>query len=95
MIIELTDSNYDSYSAEEYLELELNLEIGHEYINELITQVTGGTPNHNQLELNISSTLNYILKRQTYQVSFTDQRLWIADRRIHNYPEVMVVKTQT
>jgi Uma2 family endonuclease len=94
MITELTDSNYKSYSPEEYLELELNLEIGHEYINELITQVPGGTPNHNQLALNISSTLSYVLKRQTYQVSFTDQRLWIADRRIHTSPEVMVVKTQ-
>jgi Uma2 family endonuclease len=81
------------YSSEEYLELEVNSEIRHEYINGLIIPMTGGTPNHNQLALNFSGTLNYLLKRQPYQVFVTDQRLWIPTRKIHTYPDIMVVKT--
>ena len=81
------------YSPEEYLELEVNSEIRHEYINGLIIPMTGGTPNHNQLALNFSGTLNYLLKRQPYQVFVTDQRLWIPTRKIHTYPDIMVVKT--
>jgi Uma2 family endonuclease len=79
------------YSPEEYLELEVNSEIRHEYINGLIIPITGGTPNHNQLALNFSGTLNYLLKRQPYQVFVTDQRLWIPTRKIHTYPDIMVV----
>ncbi len=80
------------YSPQEYLELEVNSEIRHEYINGLIIPMTGGTPNHNQLALNFSGTLNYLLKRQPYQVFVTDQRLWIPTTKIHTYPDIMVVK---
>jgi Uma2 family endonuclease len=80
------------YSPEEYLELEVNSEIRHEYINGLIIPMTGGTPNHNQLAGNFYAVLNFALKRQPYQVFVTDQRLWIPDKKIHTYPDVMVVK---
>jgi Uma2 family endonuclease len=81
------------YSPEEYLELEVNSEIRHEYINGLIIPMTGGTPNHNQLAGNFYAMLNFALKRQPYQVFVTDQRLWIPSRKIHTYPDIMVVKT--
>ncbi|MFM7405992.1 MAG: Uma2 family endonuclease [Cuspidothrix sp.] len=81
------------YSPEEYLEFEVNSDIRHEYIDGLIIPMTGGTPNHNQIALNFSGTLNLLLKRQPYQVFVTDQRLWIPNRRIHTYPDIMVVQT--
>jgi Uma2 family endonuclease len=80
------------YSPQEYLELEVNSEIRHEYINGLIIPMTGGTPNHNQLAGNFYAMLNFALKRQPYQVFVTDQRLWIPSRKIHTYPDIMVVK---
>jgi Uma2 family endonuclease len=80
------------YSPEEYLELEVNSEIRHEYINGLIIHKTGGTPNHNQLAGNFYAMLNFALKRQPYQVFVTDQRLWIPTTKIHTYPDIMVVK---
>ncbi|OUL25037.1 hypothetical protein BV378_15755 [Nostoc sp. RF31YmG] len=81
------------YSPEEYLELEVNSEERHEYIDGQIILMTGGTPNHNQIAGNFYSVLNFALKRQPYRVFFTDQRLWIPNRRIHTYPDVMMVKT--
>jgi Uma2 family endonuclease len=81
------------YSPEEYLELEVNSEERHEYIDGQIILMTGGTPNHNQIALNFSGTLNFALKRQPYRVFVTDQRLWIPNKRIHTYPDVVVVAT--
>ena len=81
------------YSPAEYLELEVNSDIRHEYINGLIIHKTGGTPDHNQLAGNFYAILNFALKRQPYQVFVTDQRLWIPNRKIHTYPDIMVVQT--
>ncbi|MBW4616551.1 MAG: Uma2 family endonuclease [Desmonostoc vinosum HA7617-LM4] len=80
------------YSPEEYLELEVNSEERHEYIDGQIIQMTGGTPNHNQIAGNFYAALNFALKRQHYQAFVTDQRLWIPNKRIHTYPDVMVVQ---
>lgn len=79
------------YSPEEYLEIEVKSEDRHEYINGQIIPMTGGTPNHNQIALNLSGTLNFAFKRQPYHVFVTDQRLWIPQKRINTYPDVMVV----
>jgi len=80
------------YTVEEYLELEVNSEERHEYINGEIVLMTGGTPEHNQIALNLSGAMNFALKRQPYRVFVTDQRLWIPRKRIHTYPDVMVVQ---
>jgi Uma2 family endonuclease len=81
-----------NYTPEEYIEFEVNSEERHEYINGEILRVTGGTPNHNQIALNLSGTLNFALKRQPYRVFVTDQRLWIPRKGIYTYPDVMVVR---
>ncbi|BAY64723.1 hypothetical protein NIES22_48230 [Calothrix brevissima NIES-22] len=81
------------YSPEEYLELEVNSEERHEYIDGQIILKSGGTPNHNQIVGNFSAALNVALKRQPYRAYITDQRLWIPNRRIHTYPDVMIVNT--
>ncbi len=79
------------YSPEEYLEIEVKSEERHEYIDGQIIPKTGGTPNHNQIAGNFSAALNFALKRQPYRVFVTDQRLWIPQKRINTYPDVMVI----
>lgn len=85
----LTDKHY--YTTEEYLELEIDSQEKHEYINGEIVAMTGGTPNHNQIALNLAGALNFILKSQPYQVFITDQRLWIPNKKIYTYPDVMII----
>ncbi|MBD2103529.1 Uma2 family endonuclease [Leptolyngbya sp. FACHB-261] len=68
------------YSPEEYLELEVDSEERHEYIDGEIARMTGGTPNHNQIAGNLYAALNFALKRQPYRVFVTDQRLWIPKK---------------
>ncbi|WP_373525538.1 Uma2 family endonuclease [Nostoc sp.] len=79
------------HSPTEYLELEVISEYRHEYIDGQIIPMTGGTPNHNQIAGNFYAALNFALKRQPYRVFITDQRLWIPKKKIHTYPDVMVV----
>jgi Uma2 family endonuclease len=90
MIMQAEDKKI--YTPEEYLEFEVNSEERHEYINSEIVLMTGGTPNHNQIALNLSGALNFALKRQPYRVFVADQRLWIPQKRIYTYPDVMVVQ---
>jgi Uma2 family endonuclease len=85
----ITEQRY--YSLEEYLELEVESEERHEYIDGEIVPMTGGSPNHNQIALNLSGTLNFALKRQPYRVFVTDQKLWIPKKKINTYPDVMIV----
>ncbi len=79
-----------NYTPIEYINIEINSQERHEYINGEIIPMTGGTPNHNQISLNFSSALNFSLKRQPYRVFVADQRLWIPKKRIYTYPDVMV-----
>lgn len=79
------------YTPEEYLDLEINSEERHEYINGEIILMTGGTPNHNKIALNLGAALNLALKRQPYEVFITDQRLWIPKKQTYTYPDVMVM----
>ncbi len=82
------------YSPEEYLELEIASEYRHEYIDGQIVPMTGATPNHNQIAVNLGAALNFGLKRQPYRVFIADQRVWIPKKRIHTYPDVMVIAGQ-
>jgi Uma2 family endonuclease len=79
------------YTAEEYLELEIASETRNEYRNGEIIEMTGGTPNHNELTSNLIVFLKTALKGEPYRVFITDQRLWIPAANLYTYPDIMVV----
>lgn len=80
-----------TYTPEEYLELETTSTTRNEYRNGEIIPMTGGTPTHNELIGALTVMLRLGLKGKPLQVFVTDQRLWIPERAIHTYPDVMVV----
>jgi Uma2 family endonuclease len=80
------------YTPEEYLELETIAEYKSEYIDGQIIPMAGGSTKHNQISLNLSSELNFAFKRQAFCVYMSDVRLWIPERRIYTYPDVMVIE---
>lgn len=82
------------YAPEAYLELEAAADYKSEYFDGLIVPMTGGSTNHNQIALNISTELNFAFKRQIFRVYMGDVRLWIPQKRIFTYPDVMVVVGQ-
>ncbi|MEB3214079.1 MAG: Uma2 family endonuclease [Leptolyngbyaceae bacterium] len=79
------------YSPEKYLDFETASEQRHEFLDGEVLLRIGGTPNHNQILLNIAGALNFELQRKPYRVFAADQRLWIPQRNIYTYPDVMVI----
>ncbi|WP_342752274.1 Uma2 family endonuclease [Aphanothece hegewaldii] len=80
-----------NYTSEEYLELEVASDERHHYIDGKIILMPGGTPNHNKITGNLFSELYSALKRKPYEVFVTDLRVWIPEKRIYTYLDVMVV----
>ncbi|MGC1396173.1 MAG: Uma2 family endonuclease [Coleofasciculaceae cyanobacterium] len=80
------------YSPEEYLALEEVAEYKNEYIDGEIFPMAGGTTNHNQVAGNFSAELIFAFKKLDYRVFINDVRLWIPERRIYTYPDVMVIE---
>lgn len=80
------------YTPEEYLTLELSSESRNEYRNGEITPMTGGTPAHNQIISALNALLWFGLRGKNYSVFVTDQRLWIPDKNLYTYPDVMVIQ---
>ncbi len=81
-----------TYTSQEYLELELESETRSEYRNGAIIPMTGGTPDHNELAINLAAFLKSTLRGKPYRIFATDQRLWIPNRTLYTYPDVMVVE---
>ena len=79
------------YTPEEYLNFEVDSDTRHEYINGEIVPVTGGTPEHNEIVSILNAALRTSLKGKPYSIFVADQRLWIPDRELYTYPDVMVV----
>ena len=88
----MMETEKKTYTPEEYLEFETASEERHEYRNGDIIPVTGGTPNHNEIAGNLYILLKLALKNKDYRIFYADQRLWIPNRNIYTYPDVMVIE---
>lgn len=80
------------YSPEEYLELEVRSADRHEYRDGEIVLMTGATPNHNRIARNLCTAMTIGLQDRALEVFVADQRLWIAQVRLHTYPDIMVIE---
>jgi Uma2 family endonuclease len=81
-----------TYTPEEYLKLELASENKSEYRNGEIIPMAGGTPDHNELAINLAAFLKFALRSKPYRIFATDQRLWVPNRTLYTYPDVMVIE---
>ncbi|NJM47577.1 MAG: Uma2 family endonuclease [Alkalinema sp. RU_4_3] len=79
------------YSPEEYLEMEVLSEERHEYRDGEIVLMTGAMPNHNRITRNLCTAMTLGLRGKSCEVFVADQRLWIPKKRLHTYPDVMVI----
>ncbi|MEM1250962.1 MAG: Uma2 family endonuclease [Cyanobacteria bacterium P01_H01_bin.21] len=79
-----------TYTTEEYLTLEMESETRSEFRNGEIVEMTGGTPEHNEIIRMFVFLLTAALRKQPYSIFVTDQRLWIPAVKLYTYPDVMV-----
>ena len=79
-----------TYTAEEYLALEVSSDIRSEFRDGEIVEMTGGTPAHNEITRMSVFLLTAALRKQPYSIFVTDQRLWIPEANLYTYPDVMI-----
>lgn len=80
-----------TYTAEEYLALEVESEVRSEFRNGDIVEMTGGTPAHNEITGTLIFLLKAALRNQPYSIFVTDQRLWLPECNLYTYPDAMVM----
>ena len=80
-----------TYTAQEYLEAEVNSVDRHEFINGEIILMAGGSLNHNEITSILNAILRVSLKGKPYSIFSSDQRLWVPQLNNYTYPDVMVV----
>jgi len=88
MVAQLTKQQY---TIDEYLELESQAEVRHEYIDGEILEMAGGTTNHNEIITNLCVILKPSLRKLNGKVYTENVRLWIAQQKMFTYPDVMVI----
>lgn len=79
-----------TYSAEEYLDLDVESDRRSEFHDGAIVEMTGGTPEHNEITSVFNALLRVALKGQAYSIFITNQRLWIPQVNRYTYPDVML-----
>ena len=79
-----------TYTAEAYLTREVASDVRSEFRAGEIVEMTGGTPEHNELTGTFLFLLKAALRKKNYSIFVTDQRLWIPEPDIYTYPDVMV-----
>jgi Uma2 family endonuclease len=78
-------------SEDEYLGIERNSEIKHEYFEGEIFAMSGASRKHNLIAANVIITLGSQLKKKPCRVYPSDMRLKIERTKLYTYPDVMIV----
>jgi Uma2 family endonuclease len=81
---------YTHVSEEEYLRLEADALIRHEYVDGVMYAMTGGTLRHNIITGNVFSLLRAHLRGTPCRVFVNDAKVRIAKQNVYYYPDVMV-----
>lgn len=81
------------YSPAEYLAFDEKARTRHEYWNGEIYLMSGSTPKHNRITLNVVGALDRALakRKAPCTVYATDLRLRIEKANVYTYPDVMVI----
>jgi Uma2 family endonuclease len=87
----MTATQSKTYTAEEYLVLEVESQTRSEYRNGAIVPMTGGTPAHNKIISALNALLWFGLRGKPYSLFMTDQRLSIPAAKLYTYPDAMVI----
>ncbi|NJK60941.1 MAG: Uma2 family endonuclease [Oscillatoriales cyanobacterium SM2_1_8] len=73
-----------------YFDHEVTAETRSEYIHGEMIPMAGGTLTHNTIITNLLVLVYMALRDLPYHVFVTDQRLWIPDRQMLTYPDILV-----
>ena len=78
------------FTEAEYWELEQNSPTKHEFLDGQVYAMAGASPVHNDIALNVASSLKAQLRGRPCVARISDQRLKIATADLQTYPDVLV-----
>lgn len=82
--------NYTAVSEEDYLRLEAQSPVRHEYVGGEMFAMTGGTLRHNAIALNIATALRAHLRDTPCRAFMNDVRVRVARAHAYYYPDLIV-----
>lgn len=82
-------------SVEEYLRMEEDAEIKHEYVGGNVIAMAGATENHNHIVANLMREVGNCLKEKDCSVFPSDMRVTTPTQKSYFYPDVSVVCGET
>lgn len=80
-----------SYTLEEYFEIELNSEIKYEYWDGQIFAVSGASPEHNEISVNLTREIGTQLKSRQCKLFHSDQRVKVPAWPPYRYPDLVAL----
>ena len=83
--------DYDHYTPEEYLALEEKAEYKSEYRHGKIFALAGASINHNRIAKNSAFAIDAALSGKRCETFIGDVRLWIEQKQLYTYPDLMLV----
>ena len=81
----------DRYTPEEYLALEEKAEYRSEYRHGEIVAMAGASVNHNRIAKNSAYAIDEALAGKPCETFIGDVRLWIEQKQLYTYPDVMLI----
>ncbi|CBN57146.1 MULTISPECIES: Uma2 family endonuclease [Kamptonema] len=90
----LVQTQQQTYTPEEYRQLEETAEFRSEYHEGEILPMSGGTINHNRITRNLVGVFGNLFQGKPYEVFMNNLRLWIPRHQRGVYPDVMVIEGQ-
>jgi Uma2 family endonuclease len=79
------------YTYEQYLAREEAAEYRSEFYRGEIFAMSGGTPQHSKISINLSSSMRGILRRKGCRPYGSDQRIRVPKNGLATYPDVSIV----
>jgi Uma2 family endonuclease len=79
------------FTFADYLRLEGDSGVRHEFLNGAVWAMAGGTPEHAALAVNVSTLLNVALRGSPCRVYSSDLRVRIRSSGLATYPDVTVI----
>jgi len=78
-------------TVDEYLAFDRASEVKHEYFGGEVFAMTGGSPEHSVITMNVGAALHGQLRRRPCTVFSSDQRVRVSQTGLFAYPDVTVV----
>lgn len=82
---------FQYYSLEEYLAREEVAEEKHEFYRGEIFLMSGGSPRHNRIAVNVLGQLYVQLRGKPCQPYNSDQRIAVKKYPLHTYPDISII----